>query len=251
MASPHTHPDVEVNFLRKGRLRYLLHGRFVDIAPGEIVVFWAGMPHQTLEKVADLDGVWMTLPLLFLLRGKHTREMAGLLLRGQVIHFKASEMDEQVFERWKQDFANPDPSMRDIAKAEIESYFSRISLSLEKSVGSEELRPLTGGSRMDQALHHLAENFREEITVDDVARAVGLHPKYLLILFRRTCRMTLWEYVVRLRLAHAQRLLLTTDRTVADIAFDAGFNSLSAFYHAFRKHVPSGTPAKFRAGSAA
>ena len=101
---------------------------------------------------------------------------------------------------------------------------------------------------MEKILRYLAEHYREEITVNDMAEAVRLHPKYLLVLFRRTCGMKLWDYVVRLRLAHAQRLLLTTDRTVADLAQEAGFNSLSAFYHAFRKHGPAGTPADFRAG---
>lgn len=101
---------------------------------------------------------------------------------------------------------------------------------------------------MEGILEFLAANYREALTVGDIAKAARLHPKYLLALFRGACRMTLWEYVVRLRLAHAQRLLLTTDRTVADIAFDAGFNSLSAFYEAFRKYVPAGTPAAFRVG---
>lgn len=246
MRTPHTHPDVEVNFLRKGRLRYLLHGRFMDIQPGEIAIFWAGVPHQTLEKNVSLEGVWITVPLPWLLCGKHTQKIAAHLLLGNVICCQASRADEDAFERWRQDFTNPDMQLRDIAKAEIENYLSRISLSLRESSRGKRRRPPVTANRIDGVLSHLAAHYRESITVEDIARAVGLHPKYLLVLFHRACRVTLWEYVLKLRLAHAQRLLLTTDRTVTDIAFDAGFNSLSAFYHAFNKHVPACTPAAFR-----
>jgi len=250
MANPHTHPDVEVNFLRRGTVRYFLAGRFVDIKPGEIAIFWAGMPHQTLKKSAEVEGIWLTLPLIWLLRWKHTRTMAAHLLQGGVVIQAASGSDEAAFDQWEQDFSRSQADLRDIVMGEIESRLSRLFLSL-KGIGAKRPRLSGGSSRMEQILHYLAEHYGEEISVDDIARAVRLHPKYLLILFRRTCRMTLWEYVVRLRLAHAQRLLLTTDRTVTDLALEAGFNSLSAFYHAFRSYGPAGTPAAFRAGRSA
>lgn len=245
MEHPHTHPDMEVNFVRRGTLRYLLHGRFVEIGAGEIAVFWAGVPHQTLTKNTALEGIWLTLPLPWLLRGTHTREIAGQLLRGEVIRWTAGVHAESVFEQWRKDFSGSDPRLKAVAKSEIESYFSRLAISRE----AQRSRKLsTGDGPIDRVLAFLAERYPEQLTVADIAGAARLHPKYLLVLFRRTCRMTLWEYVVRLRLAHAQRLLLTTDRKVTDIAFDAGFNSLSAFYQAFRKYVPAGTPAAFRAG---
>ena len=247
MANPHTHPDVEINFLCRGKIRYFLAGRFVDITPGEMVIFWAGMPHQTLKKTAEVEGVWLTLPLIWLLRWKHTRTLAAHLLRGGLLIEAASDSDKAAFDQWEQDFSNSGETLRDIIVGEIENRLSRLSLALGET-GVRRPRLSAGSSHMEKILRYLAEHYREEITVNDMAEAVRLHPKYLLVLFRRTCGMKLWDYVVRLRLAHAQRLLLTTDRTVADLAQEAGFNSLSAFYHAFRKHGPAGTPADFRAG---
>lgn len=250
MERPHAHPDVEVNFLRKGSLRYFLNGRFLDVRAGEAAVFWAGMPHQTLEKY-HLEGIWMTIPLPWLLSGRYTRELAGSLLRGELIVLHPDATEQELFERWRRDFSGDDRDLREIAKSEIGSYFSRISVSRLRAERPPPDKPLpAGGDQVENVLNYLAGHYHEEISVEDIARVAGLHPKYLLVLFRRTCRMTLWEYVLKLRLAHAQRLLLTTDRTVADIAFDAGFNSLTSFYHAFRKHVPAGTPVAFRAGGA-
>jgi AraC-like DNA-binding protein len=50
---------------------------------------------------------------------------------------------------------------------------------------------------------------------------------------------------MRLRLAYADRLLSTSDATLADIALEVGFNDQSALTHAFRQHYGQ-TPAAWR-----
>src|SRR5882757_3759665 len=84
-ASPHTmrqahaHPDIEVNLLLTGCIRYFMGGQFYALKKGETALFWAGMPHQCLVK-NSVSGVWMTLPLVWLLRWKHAAALAGRLL---------------------------------------------------------------------------------------------------------------------------------------------------------------------------
>lgn len=247
MRDPHTHPDIEVNYLRKGRVSYLLGGRFIELKPNDVVIFWAGMPHQTLGKSREVEGIWMTLSLTGLLQSKHVQEAAVRLLKGEIISYKTDSREDLTFERWREDFSTADPALREIVLDEIVCHLGRLSLSLAgRDPRGVHLSPTGGNERMEKILRHLAMNYRNKMTTEDIAGAVGLHPKYLLALFRRACRMTLWDYVILLRLAHAQRLLLTTNRTVTDIAFDAGFHSLSAFYHAFRHHGTGKSPAAFR-----
>jgi AraC-like DNA-binding protein len=69
----------------------------------------------------------------------------------------------------------------------------------------------------------------------EVAQAVGLHPNYAMSLFRRECGVTIWQYLLRLRLSHAQVLLLTSDKSVLSIALESGFGSLPRFYAAFSR----------------
>ncbi|MER3484247.1 MAG: hypothetical protein C4332_14975 [Meiothermus sp.] len=51
--------------------------------------------------------------------------------------------------------------------------------------------------------------------------------------------MMVLEYLTQHRLAHAQRLLATTDQPVLEIAFEAGFGSSSRFYAVFEEKVGS------------
>ncbi len=64
-------------------------------------------------------------------------------------------------------------------------------------------------------------------------------------LFRTHYHTTPAEMLARLRVAAARRMLLHGQRPVAEIAFEVGFESLSAFNENFRKYTAM-TPAKYR-----
>ncbi len=78
-----------------------------------------------------------------------------------------------------------------------------------------------------------------------IASTVNLHPNYAMQLFRTYTGRTIVSYLNQYRIAHAQQLLLTTDKSVIDIAYESGFNSLSRFYAVFRKTCRL-SPARYR-----
>ena len=92
------------------------------------------------------------------------------------------------------------------------------------------------------ALVFIDAHFSEIRALQEVADAVGVHSKYLSQRFRQLYGIRAWEYVLRLRIHAAQRLLLTTNQKVASIAYEVGFESISAFYAAFQKYSPEVSP---------
>ncbi len=74
----------------------------------------------------------------------------------------------------------------------------------------------------------------------------GLHPKYLMRVFKKQCGVSVWEYLTRLRVSHAQRLLITSDAKVLDIAMESGFSSVAPFYAAFAAHTRGIRPLAYR-----
>ena len=100
--------------------------------------------------------------------------------------------------------------------------------------------------QVEAILRFVGEHYGDPIDVGSVARAVGLHPNYAMTVFREACGVSLWEYVIRLRVAHAQGLLISTDWSVDEIGFRSGFCSTSAFYRAFGR-IARCTPSAFRA----
>ena len=72
------------------------------------------------------------------------------------------------------------------------------------------------------------------LNVQEIAGSVGLHPNYAMTLFHHKTGLTIMDYVTRQRVSHAQLLLATTDAKIVDVAFHAGFGSVSRFYSAFK-----------------
>ena len=81
--------------------------------------------------------------------------------------------------------------------------------------------------------------------VEDLERVSGLGSSKLHELFRFHFHATPAQVLGRARVEAAQRLLLTTDRPVADVAFEVGYEGLSTFNENFRR-LAAMTPAAYR-----
>jgi AraC-like DNA-binding protein len=75
--------------------------------------------------------------------------------------------------------------------------------------------------------------FRPE-TLDEAARSVSLSRRQFTEIFRNVTGQTWRQYLLQLRLEHALKLLLQTDKSVTAIAFESGFDELSHFHHRFK-----------------
>jgi AraC-like DNA-binding protein len=83
------------------------------------------------------------------------------------------------------------------------------------------------------ALQLKSQFFRQE-SIADVARSVGLGSRQFGELFRKITGQSWRQYVLGLRLKHAEELLSETDRSASAVAFESGFDDLSNFYHCFK-----------------
>lgn len=99
---------------------------------------------------------------------------------------------------------------------------------------------------LGRAREILREQFTEELSLASIAEEVGVHPVYLARQFRKHYNCTVGEYVRRLRIESACHQITESDRSLADIAAEAGFYDQSHFSHAFKRRTGM-TPAEFRA----
>src|SRR6478736_10020557 len=81
----------------------------------------------------------------------------------------------------------------------------------------------------------IEEHSDEELSLRRVAKAVNIHPNYLSERFKQVIGMNFVEYVARTRFERACKLLRDGDLRISEIAFAAGFQSLSQFNRVFKK----------------
>src|SRR5436305_4011496 len=77
--------------------------------------------------------------------------------------------------------------------------------------------------------------FFEPLEVDDLARAAGLSRAHFSRQFRRTFGVSPHAYLLTRRLERAAALLRGTDRSVADICFSVGLQSVGSFTTSFTR----------------
>lgn len=95
------------------------------------------------------------------------------------------------------------------------------------------------------ALEYLAENF-STATETEVAEYCNVSYNHLSFTFKNVMGKSFSEYITFLRLREAERLLLSTDKSITEIALSSGFSTSSYFISIFKKNKGI-TPKQFRA----
>ena len=86
-----------------------------------------------------------------------------------------------------------------------------------------------------KARKFIEEHSSEELSLKRVAKVVNMNANYLSENFKRVTGLNFVEYVARTRFATACDLLRNGDLSISEIAFAAGFQSLSQFNRVFKK----------------
>lgn len=92
-----------------------------------------------------------------------------------------------------------------------------------------------------QAKAYIAEHYMENPSLEDVACKLHINPGYFSTLFRQLSGMCFREYLRKERISHAQKLILSGDYKLYEIAERVGYQNTSHFNRAF-KEVTGATP---------
>jgi len=244
---PHRHNEIELNFLERGALTYLFGKQQVIVSAGQLIVFWAIMPHSILEAGPETTLLWLTLPPGRFLQWHLPEAMTQQVLQGQILwDQRESQREYQLFSQWHQDLQVHGYDYERVILLEVEARLRRIAQPLPSQLPLP-TQPMTTRlhQKVEAMIGFITEHYMEPLQLGQIARAVGLHPGYATELFRQTCGITIMDYLAQHRVAHAQRLLATTDRTVLEIAMEAGFTSASRFYVTFQK-ITGQSPRAYR-----
>ncbi|MEN1705451.1 MAG: AraC family transcriptional regulator [Planctomycetota bacterium] len=104
---------------------------------------------------------------------------------------------------------------------------------------------------VEAAKSFLASQMTEPLSLDDVARHVGLSPYHLSRIFREHTGVPVHRYLTRLRLRDALERLANGAEDLTDLALDLGYASHSHFTDTFRREFgmpPSAVRAALRGG---
>jgi len=130
--------------------------------------------------------------------------------------------------------------------ADLDAEDARKILSLEENTdapGYEQRSPHYTALKRAEA--YIAENYARALTLEQVAAQATMAPTYFSRVFKQELGYTFTEYLTRVRIEEAKRLLRTTTLPVADIGYAVGYQGLNYLTEIF-KSVEGITPGAYR-----
>jgi AraC-like DNA-binding protein len=250
---PHTHLELEMMLVETGWATLDIAGRDERVGAGELVAFWGGLPHGVTDADLGVVAHVAQMPFVDVLSWIGSTDTIDHLLQGRVLRSSAeastNAMDGFAFGRWTADLVRGSVARRAAVELEMQARLHRlVDEILRGSTSAQSSQPATAEVAA-AAIRFVVRHFMEDITVDDIARAVGRNHDHVMQCFRRACGVSLWEYVTRVRVGEARRLLLATNLPILTVCHRAGFSSISRMYDVFNRYCGQ-TPGQCRTHSA-
>ncbi len=112
---------------------------------------------------------------------------------------------------------------------------------IERNRDSQSLFMIFEGSKVhhDEAMltaqEHIESSFKEKISIDQLADLVHMSRRTFQRRFQKATHLTIKEYIQKLRIEAAKKLLEETNLTVNEVMYESGYNDTKAFRYVFKK----------------
>lgn len=102
-----------------------------------------------------------------------------------------------------------------------------------------------GDNEIVKVQNWLEKNYSNNVSIDSVIDESALGKRTLLRRFKKATGDTPIEYLQRIRLENAKRILETTNKTFSEITWEVGYNDSSSFQRLFKNYTKL-TPKEYR-----
>lgn len=251
----HTHSVLEFSMILAGTGEYRVDGRIYPVSSGDIVLFnnterhsmWNTGDEPLVNASLEFEPrfVWENLPYLFdcALLNVFFERSERFSHKLDRTHPAFATLQQQ-FGTIRGLFEDTPPHAGTLVHIRLLNILADL-LPYYPDTGSHshiQHRPPAG---MEQVLHYISQHYQEPISLATLASIVNVNKTYFSQLFRECNGIGPKEYIVKMRIAAAAKLLKSSDRVILDIAQSCGFNSPSNFYSAF-KRITGQSPAQYR-----
>lgn len=158
---------------------------------------------------------------------------------GEKIHFRISEGRDimqkllwEIYQEYEGKEAGYEIQIQSYLLQMFAFFIRRSYLSLPE-VPEERRKAL---KKIEHSVLYIEKNFNGSITLADAAAVSSISVYNFCRTFKKATGRTFVEFLNYIRLKEAAKLLLTTDRSISEIAFDTGFSSVSYFNKVFKKN---------------
>jgi AraC-like DNA-binding protein len=249
----HHHPEYELTFKINIKGKRIVGDSYEEFKPGDLVLIGPDLPHTWVtnrkEKNKNCDFVVIqfsnSLFNSFTFLNEFDRIKRLLQNSKQGLHFKNSKpLKEKILSL---------PEKQGVEKlTDLIWILEQLSKQKGRKLASAEydISQANGREqRINKVCNYLEQNFSKPVGINEAAKIINISKSAFCKFFKRTTGKTFSDYLNEIRIGYACYQLLETDKPIASIARNAGFDSVSYFNRVFYKKKNS-TPSAFRSEAA-
>ncbi|MBQ8304965.1 MAG: helix-turn-helix transcriptional regulator [Blautia sp.] len=239
----HSHKDhIEVLLICDGQSDFLIHNRKYPLKSGDMVIYNSEIVHDDLTgpdtEISYYCVAIGELHLPDLRENALVRDDAGFVFpTGR--HYEAMKMlCEMMFESLSREETGAETFCRSLMQALLIKALTVIDENqgrLEERMEDEDILGIRIKGYID-------EHYMEPLNLQIIGDGLNVSPYYVSHVFKKMSGYSPIQYLLRRRLGEAQTLLISTDRSISEIAGMVGFETQNYFNAQFTKHV--GIPPK-------
>ena len=245
---PHWHPDIEILFLLKGKLDFIMDGEQFALKPGDIVLVNSKSIHADHSDKGCLALILQFHPDVF---ETDYGEGAFHFHINSAAEENRRPKDMEKLQRILSMIGSEAFKQDDGFQYYVNSYFFELLGYLFRytrydTVNDSGKMARDGDlERIEAITRYMKQNFQYDISLADIAENLNLSVSQLCRFFKDKMGISCIDYLHHIRINHAKALLHNPHHTVLFISESCGFLSISSFYRAFRDETDM-TPTEFR-----
>lgn len=256
LAKWHHHPQIEFHLIREGSGLMMAGDCVVPFRAGHVALIGSNLPHNWVsdvkpgERLTRRDVLCHVRPQTMKALMACFPETArfNLVLRRAARAMVLSGESAQAAGALLEGMGDHDPARRVADLIELFGVFAdapETEVSTVVTPGYDlELNSDTERT-VNEAIAYVTENLAGEISLEEAARLVSMSSSAFSRFFKRAAGIGFSDFVRRLRIGRAKRLLATTDRAVARIQEECGYDNASNFNRRFLDETGT-TPSAYR-----
>lgn len=252
----HWHKELQISYVLSDKICFYIDGKEIVLEPQNGIMFNANVLHQIKPYNNNcsmfsivFDSVFISPNNDSLIRKIYVEPILNnsdfkfIILKNEV------EWQKQILEYSK--YINRIFKLKEYGhELEIKNYLNLIWLTLVRNAGinhenNNEISKYDE-DRVKIALKYINSNYSNNISLSDIAKAANISRSECCRSFKRVLKNTPFEYLMEYRILKSSHYLCNTNKSIANIAIDVGFNGISYYGKIFKKYMGC-TPSQYRA----
>ena len=257
----HTHSYYEINNIKVGQLFYAIGDEELCLNENDIIIVFPNVIHKTFTNARPEDpsiintilkfsssfiqpANYSSSDLQYLLTPLKFDKQYAIIRASEPLNEKLTQLINMAAEETK----SLDNGYEIALRGYMSLIYTVILRNLSASETHTEVKSAATKENIDliyKALDYIENNYYEQISMQQLAKEYNVNYYHFSRLFQQYTGQCFRDYLLKVRLDKAVRLLLQTNDSVTNIAMDCGFETISYFIKKFQEHTGS-TPKNFR-----